>query len=203
MSKNTLLIGIDPGLASCGWGVISIAPGCDVMRCDGLGVHETKKATKKQHVLATEDNLRRARELTAFLQRLFKTHAGDERNRVVAICAESMSWPRNAGASAKIGIAWGVIASCAFTWGIPILQASPQTVKKALTGRRDATKEEVEDAVIQRVPRANEATTSAKLLVGAASHIPKTKREHPFDALAVAITCSSAEPVAIARRALQ
>ncbi len=197
--KNTVLIGIDPGLGSLGFSALFIAPDGVTLRVDDLGAFETQKSTKKQHVLATEDNLRRARDLAVFLGKLFARH-GDDRNQVVAVCAEAMSWPRNAGSSAKIGIAWGVLASVAWTARLPILQASPQAVKKELCGRRDASKEEIQEAVMARVQRVNVAKLGHERIESLHAKIPKTKREHPFDALAVSLVCMTAEAVQIARR---
>jgi crossover junction endodeoxyribonuclease RuvC len=206
--KNSILLGIDPGLATMGYGAIALPP--DVtsprIRLDLFGVFETHKSNKKAHVLATEDNLRRARELTAYLVDLID-NIEDDRNRLVAICAESMSWPRNAGTSAKIGIAWGVLASVAHIRNVPIVQSSPQAVKKALCGRRDASKDEIRAGVLDFLMRANGGTeakigrSSPTLLIHHEQTIKKKAlREHPWDATAVALMCRSAEVVQMARR---
>lgn len=200
--KNAILLGIDPGFASFGFAAIALPPDPmnTMMRIESFGVFETAKATKKQHVLATEDNLRRARELADFLDALIVRHATD-RGRLVAICAESMSWPRNAAVTAKMGITWGVVAAVAHRHKLPILQASPQAVKKGTAGRRDATKDDVEAAVLKRITRANPDLLGTHVFADVAKRIPKTKKEHPFDAAAVAIVCSGAEIVQLSRRA--
>lgn len=65
-----------------------------------------------------------------------------------AICAESMSFPRFASAAAKMAMAWGGLVT---TWyAPPICQASPQEIKRALCGRADASKLDVEQAQVFR-----------------------------------------------------
>jgi len=200
--KNIVLLGIDPGLRSFGYAAIAFPrdPSSDVMRVEDFGYFGTQKATKKQHVYSTEDLLKRGRELATFLDALIVKQQHD-RARLVAICAEAMSWPRNASAVAKIGIAWGVILTTALRHRLPILQASPQEIKKRIAGRLDATKKEVEEGVLRRVQRANADHLGTTVFAEAAARIPKTVQEHPFDAAAAAITCSAAEMVQLARRA--
>lgn len=197
MSRNTILLGVDPGFASFGYAALCIAPDGVSVRCDAFGVFETEKSSKKLSVLATEDNLRRAREIGEFLEGLGGRLA-DDRNVLVAVCAEAMSWPRNAAATAKIGITWGVIAEWSRRERLPILQASPQMVKKAIAGAKTATKEEVQAGVLERVKFAPKC--GEKTLAAVAAKITKGRLEHPFDALAVALTCSKSEAVNMARR---
>lgn len=193
MKRNAILLGIDPGFSSLGWAALCIAPPpSEAMRCNDLGIIATEKASKKAHVLATEDNLRRAREIANCLNALV-TRFEDDKNAVLAFCTESMSWPRNAAVTAKMGITWGVLAAVSHQRRVPIFQCSPQELKKQTAGTKSATKEEVEAAVVARLG------PSASAMIVA---IPKTKREHPVDALAAAIVCSRAEAVQAARRAM-
>lgn len=204
MRKNAILIGIDPGFASFGWAKLCLAPPpSDAIRCDGLGVFQTEKASKKVHVLATEDHLRRARELATALDDLI-VKAEDDRNTVLAFCAESMSWPRNAAVTAKMGITWGVVAAVALRRRIPIFQTSPQALKKTLTGRKDASKDEVEQGIRARGVHVVDPRTLLVLDLKTALDAWFTKglREHPVDALAAAIVCASAEAVQVARRGM-
>jgi Holliday junction resolvasome RuvABC endonuclease subunit len=52
-----------------------------------------------------------------------------------------MSWPRNAGVVAKMGIVWGVIASIAKVHNLPMIQSSPMEIKRITTGDGKASKE--------------------------------------------------------------
>lgn len=195
-----------------GYGVIALPPNvlCPNVRVEKFGFFGTEKENKKANVLATEDNLRRAREIAAFLSELLDS-LDDHRNRLVAICAESMSWPRNAGASAKMGISWGVVAAVAHARRVPILQTSPQAMKKKITGRRDANKDEVREGVLDFLVKANGVRGAEFLPIGRErserrlleheAKIPKTRREHAWDALGLALACRDADSIQMARRA--
>jgi Holliday junction resolvasome RuvABC endonuclease subunit len=193
---NTILLGIDPGFSHLGYAALCIAPNGTSLRCDAFGLFETEKSAKKLSVLATEDSLRRARELHEALDALIRS-LGDDRNVLVGLAAEAMSWPRNAAVTGKMGIAWGVIASLSCAHRLPILQASPQMVKKGVAGSKTVTKDEVAAAVLRMVPS---ATKAGGTLAEVAARLPKTKREHPFDALAAALVCRQSQAVQMAIR---
>jgi Holliday junction resolvasome RuvABC endonuclease subunit len=198
MKKNAILLGIDPGFSNFGYAALCIAPPpSEAKRVISFGVFETEKAKKKQHVLATEDNLKRAREIADFLDSWIDAH-GNDRNQVIAICAESMSWPRNAGVTAKMGITWGVVATVARAKRVPIFQASPQEIKKRTAGFKSATKEEIQ-AAIGNIPAVHGLGYCVREIL---ANMPKGAREHPSDALACALVCSEAEAIQVARRGL-
>jgi Holliday junction resolvasome RuvABC endonuclease subunit len=193
---NTILLGIDPGFAHLGYGALCIATDGVSLRCDAFGLFETEKSSKKLSVLATEDNLRRAVELYDALDGLIRS-LGDEKNVLVGLAAEAMSWPRNAAVTGKMGIAWGVVASVSRVHRLPILQVSPQMLKKGVAGAKTATKDEVAAAVLRMVPSAPKA---GGRLTEVAARLPKGKREHPFDALAAALVCRESQAVQMAIR---
>ena len=168
--KSVHLLGLDPGLATMGWTVIEFTPTGD--KFVEAGVLRTEKSDKKRVVLASDDNLRRAREAADKLYYLFQTY------QFSAICAESMSFPRSSSAAAKVAMVWGALAMLTAVHPISVVQASPQEVKKHLCGKRDASKEEVEAEVKKRYP-----TMEAAL-----ADVPKSFREHPYDAAAVLLT---------------
>lgn len=179
-----IVFGIDPGFASCGWATVQLLPEGRERVVDA-GVVRTEKSAKKRAVLASDDNHRRSVELFGALWRLVASQ------RVVAIAAESQSWPRNAGASAKVGMAWGVISAIAARLELPLVQASPQAVKRAICGRKDASKEDVLAALEQRY-----GVEQLEPILA----LPKTQQEHPSDALAAAVACLDSEIVRMARQ---
>ena len=154
------------------------------MRVTMFGVMHTEKSAKKRQILEVDDGLRRARELAEFLRRLVAS------GRTVAICAESLSisvgWSN--GVAAKMGIIWGVIASLSEATGIPVIQGSPQDVKKAVCRVKTATKEEVQEAVVRLYPE----------VVGMRSG-PKGAWEHAHDAVAMGHLALSSDVVKMAR----
>jgi Holliday junction resolvasome RuvABC endonuclease subunit len=171
---SPVILGFDPGLTNFGYAVIQGT------RLIDIGVHRTDKSDAKRKVLASDDNTRRIRELAAFAWA--KWH-GERR----VICAESMSFPRNSSSAAKMAMTWGVIVTLAHVTDSPLLQASPQEVKKFVCQKKDASKKEIEGAVVALYPKATTLLEEQR--------IAQTYREHAYDALAVAITCRNSDTV--------
>jgi Holliday junction resolvasome RuvABC endonuclease subunit len=72
---------------------------------------------------------------------------------------------------------------------IPLVQASPQAIKKALTGNKAASKEDIAEAVGKRFD-------------GVASEfnrLPKGQHEHGYDAIAAVLACEESEVVKAVR----
>lgn len=175
------VLGIDPGLAHLGWAVVHLEP--DGERLGALGVVKTVKRSG-QGVLVTDDLHRRGMELARALVGILDQH------QPVAVCAESISYPRNASASASIGRAWGILDSELERRGLPLISASPQAIKKAATGRLSASKEEVADALDARF-----GGRLAPLLAA----MPKAAREHPADAVGAVVACLDHDHLRLAR----
>lgn len=159
------LLGLDPGFANIGWAVLELGPTNKLVAC---GVFRTEKSDKKRQVGASDDNLRRSREITAEFQRLI------ERFSVSAICAESMSFPRNASAAAKVAMCWGIVGALTHLRQLPLVQASPQEIKKQLCGRKDASKEDIAAAVRKQYPD----------ITSLLEDVTASAQEHAFDAAA-------------------
>jgi crossover junction endodeoxyribonuclease RuvC len=129
------VLGVDPGFSSLGWAVVEATKlQIEAKTC---GVIKTEKATKKVQLRSSEDNIQRAQSIYNQLDDLINNRA------ITLICTETMSWPRNAGVVAKMGIVWGVISSVACRYGIPILQASPMDIKRMMTQDGKASKEKM------------------------------------------------------------
>lgn len=169
MSKSVYLLGVDPGLANMGWSVLQLLPDMEVLI--DCGVRRTEKSNAKRKVLASDDNLRRAREMAAELDQVFN------RFPISVVCAESMSFPRNSSAAAKMAMCWGSLATFVQLRNLPIVQSSPQEVKKVLCGNKSASKEEIGAAVRNRYGNAE------KLLEA----VTPSVREHAYDSVAAVV----------------
>ena len=178
---TTVLLGLDPGFASVGL----VALDLDADRVVRFDVFRTSKDDRKGRTLAVEDNVRRAREIAAWLSRAVAEL------EPIAIAAEAMSFPRSSSVAAKVAITWGIIAALAERHELAIVQATPQEVKRSLCGRKDASKDDVADALRRRWPE-------LEVLEDA---IPRSQREHPFDALAAAAVALTSDVVRLGRRA--
>lgn len=176
------VVGIDGGLAALGWAALRLEPTGEVPHA--LGVFATAPSARRRHVLAADDNLRRARELARSLAGVLDLY------RPAVLALEAMSAPRNAASAAKLSMSLGVVAALAEARGLPLVAASPQEVKRALCGRLDASKEDVAAAVVRCLPGAGD-------LLG---RVRPGLREHAADAAAVALACLDADAVRLARR---
>lgn len=179
MNKVPRLLGVDPGMANMGLCLVALHRTHE--EPIEFRILRTEKSAKKSAIYASADNDRRCRELVAGLEDIFD-------DAILAICAESQSWPRNAANSAKVGMAWGVLSAVAEISRIPILQASPQAIKKRLTGKKTATKEMVQIALVERYPDMPPWPKQ------------KTLIEHAADALGAVVACLDSDLVTMARK---
>jgi citrate lyase beta subunit len=156
-----------------------------------MGCIQTKKDQRK--VLVSLDNSRRTQIITLELRDLIWKMAitgvampKTEPVRLVdAIAIESMSAPRNAGAAAKLSRVGGVIDAISALWEIPVIQASPQDIKEAVTGSRKASKALMETTLSKRYPE----------VLTALEDVPMSRREHPYDALGAIVASLGSEVV--------
>jgi len=182
--KQAVLVGIDTGFASIGVAVVELGVSSD--HVVSLQVLRTEKSSAKKSILASEDNLRRAREISWELRKILHS----DRYQVVGICAEAMSFPRNASAAAKVAMTWGVLS--ALSEETPIFQCSPQDLKLRVVGSKTATKEDVQASLIQRFGEG-----IMKLL-----EAPAGQHEHAFDALGAVVACGDADQIRMVRKML-
>jgi Holliday junction resolvasome RuvABC endonuclease subunit len=186
VSRN--LLGLDPGFASFGWSVVALYP--DGEEISAMGVFRTQKESSKRHVLACEDSFERTRAIAKFLDGLI------EQWDPKVVCFEAWSPVRNASAAAKVAFAYGALgANLARGTGLPAVSPTPQRVKKALTGKVNASKEEVESEVRKRF-----GGTSPKVLQTFSKAVPRSQQVHAFDSLAVVIASLESEVVRTVRR---
>ena len=185
---SRLVLGIDPGFASCGWCIADL----DTRVVHSMGVITTKKADKKLKVRAVDDNLERTKQITKVLDNLIKwgctveiqgRGVGPLFSAEVTACsrvyAEAMSFPRDASVAGKMNLCWGALIATAYARSVGITQNTPQEIKKKVTGAPDASKRRVE-LTLKRLWK----NTRGKL-----KGVPKRMHEHAWDALA-AITAS-------------
>jgi crossover junction endodeoxyribonuclease RuvC len=178
------ILGVDPGFAKIGWTIARLsATGVEPV---AMGLITTKKSDKKLKVLASDDNVRRAREIVVALDSVLVEY------NVYAICAESKSFPRNASAAAKVAICWGILVKTAVSLDVPLIQARPQEIKQKLCGKANASKKEIQAACDQLYG----IDTLQPLVEG----VTRSNLEHPYDALATVIACSDSEVLRLARK---
>lgn len=180
---GALVLGLDLGLAKCGWALWRLAGSAMVgvtPQLEDLGVWVTEKSDKKREVLSSNDDFRRARELARSLGALLSSAP-----RLRAVVVEAKSLPRNAASSCLIGMAWGIFAGEVERRGLPVVQASPQEVRHRLGLSKGMSKLDVRRAVFRTTPNMEGRLTGNK--------IPESLWEHPVDASAVVLACQDSE----------
>ena len=171
-----LILGIDPGFASIGIAIVK----SETMEVVELRLVETEKSNKKLNVLATSDNFRRSKEIYQAVDSVIREYDP------AMIAVESMSFPRNASSAAKMAYAWGVLAAIAAQTKIPVIQSTPQSIKKRLTSSIKADKNQIKQALFAKYGE-------CILLEAGLKNYPKGSWEHPLDALGAVLTASESE----------
>jgi crossover junction endodeoxyribonuclease RuvC len=127
-----IVLGIDPGLASTGYGVVAARSG-RLLALDG-GVIQTRPTTPTE--LRLSEIAARARELIA-------------EHDPAAIAFEDLYFGQNIVSAFAVGHARGVLMLLAGEHRLPCFSYTPQQVKAAVCGRGGASKDQVARMVAQ------------------------------------------------------
>ena len=159
MQKRRRVLGIDPGLANTGFGIVDFSNG--VIRLVSYGVIETS---------ADEDHGVRLLAIYNRLLAVIDEFRPDEAEM------ETMYFSRNTSSALAVAEAKGVVTLCLAQQGIPLYMYTPNKIKSTVTGTSSADKETVEQYVkvllnMKVVPQPDHA---ADALAGAITHIHST-----------------------------
>jgi crossover junction endodeoxyribonuclease RuvC len=132
---DSIILGIDPGTNIMGYGIISI--------------HKKKISLLAMGVI----HLSKLGEHPVRLKRIFERtlHLIDEFH-VDELAIEAPFYGKNAQSMLKLGRAQGVSMAAALTRDVPVCEYLPKKVKKAITGRGAASKEQVQAMLQSIVP---------------------------------------------------
>ena len=170
-------LGVDGGFAFIGWTLMAISENEEDDCVIDMGKCETKKAEKKRKILVADDDHRRGREIAKFFYNMIRA------NGVHIVCMEAKSLPRNASTSAKLGACSGIFSALCEILDLPMAMASPQELKKHVTGRISVTDERLNECLLLRYEEAEHFTQK----------IVKSKRQHAFDSLGAIDVCKTGE----------
>ncbi len=156
---------LDPALRNTGY--VFLDPVSDSIVAHG--VLRTKKAAKKRHLRSADDTVAAIREILRGLRTLVEKH------RPVMMVAElPVGGARSSRAAQAMAIAQAVVASVTEYLHVPLEVVAPEDVKKAATGKRAASKEEVQESIVGRWPElgpAYKSTRSASGYDGTFEHV--------------------------------
>ena len=135
------IIGCDPGLASFGLAVAVLE---ERVRVERVEVLRTEASARARRIRKADDNSERARALARELLRVLDGQS------VVAICVEAVALPFGRvqhSVVSNLGRVRGLLDALAEVYEVPIIEETPQALKRLITGRGDASKEEVRRAL--------------------------------------------------------
>lgn len=158
-----LVLGIDPGLANTGFGVVARRGG-RLSAHDG-GVVRTRAADTAEHRLAM---------LHARVSTLIAEHRPD------CVALEDLFFGANASSAFAVGQARGVVMLAAGQRGIPCASYTPQQVKGAVCGSGRADKEQVARMVaallrLDAPPRPDHASDALAVAICHVNRAPLTQ----------------------------
>lgn len=151
-----IILGIDPGLAIVGWGIIKKKG--DKISCLDYGCIKTNKKPLPQRLAEIHENLKK----------IIKKYKPDE------IAVEELFFAKNAKTAFMVGQARGVILLTASQLKIPVSEVTPLQVKQSLTTYGRADKQQVQKMVkilldLKEVPKSDDAADALAVAICAAS----------------------------------
>ncbi|HXR13079.1 MAG TPA: crossover junction endodeoxyribonuclease RuvC [Solirubrobacteraceae bacterium] len=155
-----IVLGIDPGLANTGYGVVA-RRGSRLVALDGGVVRTAADAGSEQ----------RLGELHEALTALLREHEPN------AMALETLYFGQNARSAFAVGQARGVAMLCAGQAGVECFSYTPQQVKGAVCGSGAAPKEQVSRMVaallaLAAPPRPDHAADALAVAICHANHAP-------------------------------
>ncbi len=162
-----IILGVDPGSVVCGYGVVNMQ-GSNKFTLVEYGVIHAKKSTPEFYERLKEIY----KKIDAIIQRTNPDCAA----------FESMFYSKNVQSLIKLTHARASAILAASMSNLPILEYTPKEVKKSVTGRGAASKEQVSFMVrrilnIQETPEFFDATDALAVAIchGLKSGMPKSK----------------------------
>jgi crossover junction endodeoxyribonuclease RuvC len=154
-----IVLGIDPGTAALGYGIVESAAGR--LRAVDHGVLSTSPD------LGLPERLRAVYELVVSL---LAAHAP------TYVAVERLFFSRNAQTAFAVGQARGVVLLAAAQQGVTVVEATPNEVKSAVAGYGAADKEQVQRMVqvvlgMDEPPRPDDAADALAIAVWAANSV--------------------------------
>lgn len=155
-----LILGIDPGSAACGIGLIR---------------YENKKIILEGYdclkTFPGKSNAERLKDLFSQLKKIFKKY----RPEVVAV--EDIFFFKNQKTAVKVSQARGVILLAAAESNAEIFEFTPLQVKQALTGYGRAEKKQIQEMVrnflrLKEIPKPDDAADALALAICCAHSLP-------------------------------
>ncbi|MDR0502296.1 MAG: crossover junction endodeoxyribonuclease RuvC [Treponema sp.] len=151
------ILGIDPGLASTGWGVVDNAAGSIVYIDHGT--------------IVTKAGCPRSDRLFFILQRI---RSIIKKFNPTEAAIETLYFGKNVSSAIPVAEARGVISAAIAERGIPLLELTPNAIKLGVAGHARADKEQVQEMVriilnLDEIPRPDHSADALGAAICAAN----------------------------------
>lgn len=148
-----LIMGIDPGTATTGYGIIEIKN--KAYRCIEYGTIKTSKETKQEERL-----------------KIINTKVNDllKEYQPQALAVETIYFFKNSKTAIPVSHARGVVLMAAAEQSIPVYEFTPLQAKSATVGHGRASKKQVQEMVklllsLDEIPRPNDAADALAIAI--------------------------------------
>jgi len=143
--KEVKILGLDPGTAITGWGLIEEKEGESVLKA--FGCIETPK---------NNSDVERLKEIAKDLRDIIETYKPDE------VAVEDLFFFKNLKTAIKVAQARGVLLLISAEKKVPVFEYTPLQIKQALTGYGRAEKKQVQVMVqnilkLKKMPQPDDA----------------------------------------------
>jgi len=160
MKIDSRIIGIDPGLASTGWGVVELSNGKP--KYIAHGCIETS---------AEESNAGRLAQIYRSFLKVLRKY------KPVEAAMENLYFGKNTSSAMAVAEARGVLLMTLGSKGIPVRELAPNTIKKAVTGVTKADKKQIQEMVrvildLKEIPKPDHAADALGAAIFAAHNAP-------------------------------
>ncbi|HUU76486.1 MAG TPA: crossover junction endodeoxyribonuclease RuvC [Methanoregulaceae archaeon] len=147
-----IVIGIDPGIAIVGYGILEKKDGRIVTLCYNCIFTSGKDKNTPE----------RLEEIYSALSRLLKEYKPD------CMALEKLFFARNVSSAMNVAEVRGVIMLAARQHGIPVTEYTPNRVKQAITGSGKADKRQMQDMIrrllsLGEIPRPDDAADALSI----------------------------------------
>ena len=153
MSAPGTILGVDPGMATMGWGVV---------RKDGASLRYVQHGA-----ISTPASWEMPRRLSRLFDALTEVIAGYEPE---AIAVEELFFNRNVTTAISVGQARGLVLLAAYRAGVPVFEYTPLQIKQAVTSYGRAGKRQVQEMVkrllkLPEIPRPDDAADGLAIAI--------------------------------------
>ena len=152
------ILGVDPGLASTGWGVVDDINGTIQYIDHGM--------------IITKANCRRADRLFLILQNI---RSIIEKYTPTEAAIEILFFGKNVSSAIPVAEARGVISAAIAEKGIPLHEFTPNAIKLGVTGSKSADKKQIQEMVrlilgLEEIPKPDHCADALGAAICAASY---------------------------------